>query len=57
MVHAARAWASRRFPDIRGLAPRRGAESKVCPGCKGTGRLPDVPENIVCACGGLGWIP
>jgi hypothetical protein len=57
MVHAARGWASRRFPTVQGLAPQRGAESKVCPGCKGTGQLLGIPDNIVCACGGLGWIP
>jgi hypothetical protein len=57
IVHAARGWASRTFPEVRGLRPERRADSKTCPGCKGTGHLEGVPSNIVCACGGLGWMP
>jgi glycine/D-amino acid oxidase-like deaminating enzyme len=57
IIHAARGWASRRFPDVRGLRPERGPSSIECPTCKGTGQLVGFPENLTCACGGLGWIP
>jgi hypothetical protein len=57
VLHRARGWASRRFPGIRGLAPERGAGATTCPGCNGTGKLLNVPESIICQCGGLGWLP
>jgi hypothetical protein len=57
VVHAARAVGGRRFPSIRGLSPSRGLDARTCPGCHGTGALPNVPENFICQCGGLGWIP
>jgi hypothetical protein len=57
MVHAARAVGSRRFPSIAGLAPVRDSSARVCPFCGGSGKLVFVPDNIVCECGGLGWVP
>jgi len=60
LVHAARASAAERFPDISGLRPERGPDVKICPSCGGTGRLTrfgEPPVNVVCECGGLGWIP
>src|SRR5207245_720042 len=57
MVHAARAVGSRRFPSIAGLAPVRDSGARVCPSCGGSGKLVSVPDNIVCECGGLGWVP
>ena len=57
MVHAARAEGSRRFPAIAGLAPVRDASARVCASCGGSGKLASVAENIVCECGGLGWVP
>jgi len=57
MVHAARAEGGRRFPRISGLAPVRDASSRVCPSCGGSGKLGSVPDNVVCECGGLGWVP
>jgi hypothetical protein len=57
MVHAARAEGSRRFPSISALAPARDTSARVCPSCGGSGKVASVPENIVCECGGLGWVP
>ena len=57
IVHAARGSASAKFPSIRGLAPARDQDAVVCPSCNGQGRTPGMPSNIVCACGGLGWLP
>ena len=57
MVHAARAEGSRRFPGISGLAPVRDAGARVCPSCGGSGKLAAGPDNVVCECGGLGWVP
>jgi hypothetical protein len=57
MRHVARAVGSRRYSAISGLAPTRTSTSEVCLTCKGTGVVrPDLP-NIVCICGGLGWVP
>jgi hypothetical protein len=57
MAHAARAIGSRRFPAVAGLAPQRTASARECPSCHGTGRVDAAPPNIVCQCGGLGWLP
>jgi hypothetical protein len=57
MCHVARAVGTRRYPEISGLAPVRTPQSRTCPACKGTGSIrPDLP-NVVCSCGGLGWVP
>ena len=57
IVHAARAAGSKRFPLISGLAPVRDASARACPSCGGPGKLLSAPENVVCECGGLGWVP
>ena len=57
LIHAARALGSRRYPGIAGLAPAREASARICPTCHGSGRIPDVPDNVICECGGLGWVP
>jgi hypothetical protein len=57
MAHAARAQGSKRFPAIAGLAPVRDESARVCPSCGGSGKLASVPDNIVCECGGVGWVP
>ena len=52
---------SRTFPELDGLLPRRPDNSKDCSYCLGTGVAPAArllnEPNIVCFCGGLGWIP
>jgi hypothetical protein len=51
--------AATRYPELAHLEPRRGPRDPDCTDCRGTGRHPDVPKgsNIVCYCGGLGWLP
>ena len=53
--------AAERFRELASLCPQRTADSIECPGCDGHGRLfldgKELPDNIVCYCGGLGWIP
>jgi len=57
MRHVARAVGSRRYSAISGLAPTRTSTSEVCVICKGTGVIRADLPNIVCSCGGLGWVP
>jgi len=60
ILHAARAHAAQQFPDIIGLLPERGPQAVNCMSCDGHGRLKGISDkypNVVCACGGLGWIP
>lgn len=47
------------YPEIKSLVPLRPAESKDCPYCVGKGIDPNSleDENIICYCGGLGWVP
>ena len=56
-ANAALALGSVRFPALAAIRPVRPADALPCTTCDGTGRLIDVPDNIVCACGGLGWLP
>jgi hypothetical protein len=48
------------FTELASLRPVRTADAIDCPHCGGTGRPTvegrPVPENILCFCGGLGWI-
>ncbi len=51
---------SRKYPELATLVPARPSEAVDCRSCGGTGVI--VVEgrsfpNIICACGGLGWIP
>ena len=61
MAHVARAVGAERFPSLEHLRPERGPGSKTCSGCGGTGKLlvegKPAPDNFVCTCGGLGWLP
>jgi hypothetical protein len=56
-AHAALGYGSVRFSVLAMIRPVRPADAVACTSCDGTGRLPGVPENVVCACGGLGWLP
>jgi hypothetical protein len=52
--------AAKRFPELRVLVPARPSNGAVCDSCDGSGRpnrIPATIENIVCYCGGLGWLP
>lgn len=52
---------SKKYPELEQLIPSRSQDDMECPHCKGTGTEPVCAElgvdNIVCYCGGLGWIP
>jgi hypothetical protein len=52
---------SLKYPLLAGLVPSRPAGARDCPHCDGTGRLPltTTPglENVMCYCGGVGWLP
>jgi hypothetical protein len=52
---------SKKYPELTELIPLRSSEDKECPHCKGTGTLAINAElrveNILCYCGGLGWLP
>jgi hypothetical protein len=48
---------SRKYPTLKSLVPPRRADALDCPHCLGTGKLPEPMQNIICYCGGLGWLP
>jgi hypothetical protein len=52
---------SKKYPELKQLIPLRSQDDVECPHCNGTGTLAINAElgvdNIVCYCGGLGWIP
>jgi hypothetical protein len=52
---------SKKYPELKQLIPSRDQDDVECPHCNGTGTLSinaDLGvDNIVCYCGGLGWIP
>jgi hypothetical protein len=56
-IHVALALGSTRYPALAGIRPARPTDAVSCRTCDGSGRIPNVPENVVCACGGLGWLP
>lgn len=51
----------KKYPELKALIPPRSPEAKDCSYCNGTGIVPIAAElqvdNIVCYCGGLGWLP
>jgi hypothetical protein len=48
-----------RFPQLQSLIPKRPATATTCETCQGTGKLGLPPEyaDVICKCGGIGWIP
>lgn len=50
-----------KYPELKALLPTKPDDAHLCPHCGGTGIAPLAAEanvsNIVCYCGGLGWIP
>ena len=56
-ANAALALGSVRFPALAAIRPVRPTDAVPCATCDGTGRLVGLPENVVCSCGGLGWLP
>jgi hypothetical protein len=53
--------ASKRYPELQSLAPSRPPDAHECSYCRGTGYPSALEnsgtENVVCHCGGLGWLP
>jgi hypothetical protein len=56
-TNAALAQGSMRYPALASIRPVRPADAVPCTACDGSGRLPNAPENLLCACAGLGWLP
>ena len=51
---------SETYPELKPFIPLRPVDGLECPYCLGTGIAPDQSteiNNLVCYCGGLGWIP
>ena len=52
--------AGKKFPQLERLAPCRPIDAHECEYCHGTG-IVDLPAelvtNMLCFCGGLGWVP
>jgi hypothetical protein len=52
---------SLKHPQLACLVPSRPVGARDCSHCSGTGRLalattPGL-ENVICYCGGVGWLP
>lgn len=52
---------SEKYPELKELVSARPDNAQTCPHCQGTGVEPFSAKhnigNVVCYCGGLGWIP
>jgi hypothetical protein len=49
----------KKYPELEPLVPDRPGGAPDCPHCEGRGRIDILgvePDNIVCYCGGLGWL-
>ena len=56
-THVALAQGSRRYPALVSIRPRRPSDAIPCTNCDGSGHIRGTPDNIICMCGGLGWLP
>jgi uncharacterized protein (TIGR02996 family) len=45
------------YPELRVLLPPRPTGSPACPHCESTNKFRLTVPNLVCYCGGLGWLP
>jgi hypothetical protein len=43
------------YPELAPLVPERPVEASDCKACGGAGKIVGAPE-VICACGGIGWI-
>ncbi len=48
---------AKKYSDLIGLVPERPQDAIECPHCEGKGEIKYEGVEIVCYCGGLGWIP
>ena len=58
--HVVRWIAAERHAELAHLRPVRTALDMTCPSCKGSGTpsyAPAAATNLICECGGAGWIP
>ena len=55
VIHAARVQGAMRYPEIPGIMPDKPVDARG-PSCRGTGRT-DCEPQLVCECGGTGWVP
>ena len=53
--------AAKKFAELEPLTPIRPATAHDCDFCRGTGVVndlsPELVRNVLCFCGGLGWLP
>jgi hypothetical protein len=61
LINAALYQGSLKHPQLACLVPSRPLDARDCPDCDGKGRLsisakPGL-ENVICSCGGMGWLP
>lgn len=53
--------AAKDFPRLRKYVPQRPKGAQTCPHCGGGGLVKSLPSDlrteVVCYCGGVGWIP
>lgn len=55
--HLFRVLAAQRYEQLGSLMPTRRPDSVVCAYCNGRGSPYPEVSNLVCRCGGLGWLP
>jgi hypothetical protein len=54
---------AKKYPELEGLVPIRPTDADECSHCRGTGVIQGFAEqglsleNILCYCGGIGWLP
>ena len=61
LINAALYQGSLKYPPLACLLPSRPVGARDCSHCGGTGKLPLTTqpglENVICYCGGVGWLP
>jgi hypothetical protein len=58
LINVALYQATKKHPELSSLMPIRGKDDLTCHYCNGTGEHPLAKQiDILCYCGGLGWIP
>jgi hypothetical protein len=48
---------ARNDPALQILVPNKPPDAVECSLCAGKGVLPEPAANMICSCGGLGWLP
>lgn len=49
-----------KYPELKLLIPQRPVDALECPECEGSGgfgHLDPAVRDVICSCGGLGWVP